>query len=139
MTMEITKIMRNQWDRVAAAVLVVVGLLALAVGWAGASRTSFPAEQIPYILSGGLFALCAIAIGTTLWLSADLRDEWCKLDHLDETLAEHTAVLAALSSPNGDAVHPAPRVIALAERELGPASVVEHGGQPRPTAQSSRR
>jgi hypothetical protein len=93
--MEITKLLRTQWDRLAAVALVVLGLVALFVGWHGASGTGYPAEQIPYILSGGLFALCVIAVGTTLWLSADLRDEWCKLDHLDATLAAHTDALAA--------------------------------------------
>lgn len=98
MTVNLSTFLTKQWDRVAAVALVVVGLLALLLGWLGASDTSFPAEQIPYVLSGGLFALCVIAVGTTLWLSADLRDEWVKLDHLDKTIEHHAAVLRATCS-----------------------------------------
>jgi hypothetical protein len=96
MMMEIAKILRHQWDRAGAITLVAVGLVALFLGWLGASDTSFPAEQIPYVLSGGLLALCLIAIGTTLWLSADLRDEWRKLDALDGSLQEQTEALKSL-------------------------------------------
>lgn len=107
--MDLAKIVRHQWDRVAAAVLVGIGLVALLLGWIGASGTSFPAEQIPYIVSGGLFALCVVAIGTTLWLSADIRDEWCKLDHLDTTIARHTAALESLSVTVIPEAEPEPR------------------------------
>lgn len=73
------KLLRTQWDRVAAGVAVGLGALALLIGWFGVSGSVFPAEQLPYILSGGLGGLALIAVGATLWLSADLRDEWTEL------------------------------------------------------------
>jgi hypothetical protein len=91
--MTFTQLLRSQWDRVLGVVLSAGGLAALVVGWLGASRSGFPAEQIPYIISGGLLGLCLVAMGTTLWLSADLRDEWRKLDDLDDRLEENTAAL----------------------------------------------
>ena len=75
---------RDQWDRVGAAVLVVAGALALLFGWLGISDAVLPSEQLPYLLSGGLFGVFLLGLGATLWLSADLRDEWRKLDHLEE-------------------------------------------------------
>jgi hypothetical protein len=45
-------------------------------------------EQLPYILSGGLFGLALIMMGTGLWLSADIRDEWRRIDRLEDTLTE---------------------------------------------------
>ena len=75
-------LVRNQWDRTAAAILVVAGLVALLAGWIGVTDTIFTSQQIPYVISGGLLGVCLVALGGTLWLSADLRDEWRALDRL---------------------------------------------------------
>jgi hypothetical protein len=75
---------RDQWDRVGAVVLVVAGALALLLGWLGISDAVLPSEQLPYLLSGGLLGVFLLGLGTTLWLSADLRDEWRKLDRLEQ-------------------------------------------------------
>jgi hypothetical protein len=37
-------------------------------------------------VSGGLVGLFLLGIAGTLWLSADMRDEWRKLDRLQESL-----------------------------------------------------
>lgn len=97
--MDIVKWLRLQWDRVAAWVAIVLGLLVLLLGWIGVSGTEYPAEQIPYIVSGGLFGVFLLGVGAVLWLSADLRDEWRKLDRIEEVLRAGTtappAVVAA--------------------------------------------
>ena len=82
--MEFLSWVRDQWDRVGAVVLVVVGALALLLGWLGISDAVLPSEQLPYLLSGGLLGVFLLGLGTTLWLSADLRDEWRKLDRLEQ-------------------------------------------------------
>ena len=82
--MEFLSWVRDQWDRVGAVVLVVAGALALLFGWLGISDAVLPSEQLPYLLSGGLFGVFLLGLGATLWLSADLRDEWRKLDRLEE-------------------------------------------------------
>ena len=89
--MEFLRWCRDQYDRVGAAVAVGIGLLALLAGWLGVSRTVYPAEQLPYLISGGLVGLFFLGLGATLWLSADLRDEWRKLDRLEE-LMRHAPV-----------------------------------------------
>ena len=87
------KWIRNQWDRVVAVVLTVAAALAMLAGWLGVSRSAYPAESMPYIVSGGFFGLLLIGVGAVLWLSADLRDEWRKLDSIEQ--AWHDATVSA--------------------------------------------
>ena len=84
--MELIKWLHLQWDRVIGAALVVTGAVALLTGWSKVSGTAYPAEQIPYLVSAGLGGLFLLGVGATLWHSADLRDEWRKLDRLEEKL-----------------------------------------------------
>lgn len=49
---------------VAGAVLVSLGLLLVALGWLGASRTIYVFEQLPYLISGGLFGGCLVVAGS---------------------------------------------------------------------------
>ena len=83
--MNVLNYIRDQWDRVAAWVFVAGGALALLLGWLGISRTAYPAEQNPYIISGGLLGIFLLGLGGVLWLSADLRDEWRKLDAIERS------------------------------------------------------
>ena len=82
------KWLQLQWDRTAAWVLVAAGAIALIVGWVGVSSTAYSAEQLPYIISGGIGGIFLLGVGATLWLSADLRDEWRKLDRIEEALQQ---------------------------------------------------
>ena len=78
--------LRNQWDRVAAWVAIAVGGLCLLLGWLGVSDAVLTTEQLPYIISGGLGGVCLVGIGITLWLSADLRDDWSELHEIASRL-----------------------------------------------------
>jgi len=80
--MDLKRLLRNQWDRAAAVVAVALGAVALVLGYLGVSRSTLATQQIPYLASGGLFGVFALGVGATLWLSADLRDEWRKLDSI---------------------------------------------------------
>lgn len=86
---------KQQWDRVTAWVAVGLGLLLLLVGWIGVSGTGFVFEQLPYVVSGGIGGLFLLGVGAMLWLSADLRDEWRKLDSLERALRETADVVRA--------------------------------------------
>ena len=97
------------WDRAAAVTCVVVAAVVLISGWVSLSAESEAGDQIPYIMSGGIGGLFILWIGTTLWLSADLRDEWRKLDALDESVRK-----LAESAP---APAPAPETISLPEEQ----------------------
>jgi hypothetical protein len=67
-------------------VAAVLGLVALLLGWLGVSRSSLPSQQIPYLASGAVLGLFALGVAATLWLSADLRDEWRKLDDIYQSM-----------------------------------------------------
>jgi hypothetical protein len=79
---------RLESDRLTGWSLVVLGLLALLLGWIGTSGHAYPAQQLPYILSGGIGGIFALGLGATLLLSADLRDEWRKMDQLADELRQ---------------------------------------------------
>ncbi|MGH9137977.1 MAG: hypothetical protein ACRD0G_13175, partial [Acidimicrobiales bacterium] len=74
------RIIRILWDRSLAAGAAVVGAVFIVLGWVGVHDKVYVAQQIPYIVSGGLGGLFLLGVAATLWISADLRDEWRKLD-----------------------------------------------------------
>lgn len=80
------RVLRAQWDRFLGIAAVLGGAVVLVVGYLGVSRTSYPAEQLPYLISGGLVGVLLVAGGGTLWLSADLRDEWDVLADIRDEL-----------------------------------------------------
>ena len=98
--MDIGKYLRNQWDRVGAWLLCIPsGVVALVAGYVGVSGTLETGKQLPYVISGGMTALFLLGIGALLWLSADLRDEWRKLDAIDR----HLHASGGLPPPEPDA------------------------------------
>jgi hypothetical protein len=46
--------------------LIVIGGICIGLGWWGASGTANLAEQIPYLISGGLFGIALVVTGTGL-------------------------------------------------------------------------
>jgi hypothetical protein len=82
--MDLVRWIRNQWDRFLAWSLAGAGGLALILGWIGVTGTPYSWEQIPYVISGGLGGLYLLGLGAMFWFTADLRDEWRKLDELGE-------------------------------------------------------
>jgi hypothetical protein len=78
--------LRLAWDRAAAVALIAVGAVALILGWVGVSGEAFPAKQLPYLISGGIAGVFILGVGTLCWLSADMRDEWTKLDRIETAL-----------------------------------------------------
>ena len=92
---------KQQWDRALALLAAVIGAVSLLVGWVGVSGVSLVTQQIPYLISGAVVGLVAFGVASTLWISADLRDEWAKLDDIYRAVADqagaesHTAEDAA--------------------------------------------
>jgi hypothetical protein len=96
--MEILKLLRLQWDRTVALTALLVGALALILGYVGVSGTPHVAEQLPYFISGGLFGIFMLGIASVAWLTADLRDEWRELRALRNLLEEDMARQARTDS-----------------------------------------
>jgi hypothetical protein len=84
------KLLRLFWDRAAAVTCAAVGGIMLLAGWWALSDYTDPGDQIPYVMSGGIGGLFLLSIGITLWISADHRDEWQKLDAIDQSLRKLT-------------------------------------------------
>lgn len=84
--MELVKFVRAQWDRTGAVAATVLGLVVLLLGYVGTASTEYVAEQIPFLISGGLFGIALLSIGAVLWISADLRDEWREMCEQGEAI-----------------------------------------------------
>jgi hypothetical protein len=93
--------LRSQPDRALAALSGVIGIVLLVDGWYGVSGQGIVAGQIPYLISCGLGGIFALATATTLWLSADLRDEWRKMDAVEAAVLAQTEVLRSLQAGSG--------------------------------------
>jgi hypothetical protein len=114
---------RAEWDRVVGFGLILLGAVFLFLGYQGVQESPFLAEGLAYIASGGLGGLFCMGVGVGLLLSADLHDEWHKLDRIEaairgEPLPESTAVLEAMaeSGASGGAAAPSGPHPATTER-----------------------
>lgn len=99
---------REQWDRSLAALAFLGGLISLLLGWIGTSGTEYVADQIPYVVSGGLLGIFLLGAAAALWISADLRDEWRELHGVRTLLKQHLA----------SGLAPAPGFGAIGNQEL---------------------
>ena len=78
--------LRAEWDRFLAWGLLVAGAAVLVTGAVQVADHRYLADQLSFIMSAGLGGLACIGFGGGLLVSADLHDEWRKLDHLEELL-----------------------------------------------------
>jgi|GEM_PF-4406569 len=92
-------VLKKQWDRAAAIVLTVLGVVLIINGWIGVSGTALQYEQAPYMISGGIGGMFLLVLGAALWISADLRDEWNKLDRVEKRLDSIEHALAGAAEP----------------------------------------
>jgi hypothetical protein len=86
--MDIAKWLRLEWDRALSWAAVIAGAVALILGWVGVSGNQYTAGELPYIISGGIGGIFLLGLGAMVWLSADLRDEWRKLDRLEDVIMQ---------------------------------------------------
>ncbi len=94
---------RLQRSRLLAIALVVAGAVVLLVGWIGTASAVHAAQQLPFIISGGLGGVSLIGLGAAMWLSSDLADEWTKLDLVEAALTRlaETETGAATATKTG--------------------------------------
>ncbi len=90
------------WRQAAGMALIGLGAIAIIVAWYGVSGTLDPAEQMPYISSGGFGGAALIAVGVTLLSSFEhSRDRAALeevLERLDSVEGELTELRASTSS-----------------------------------------
>lgn len=89
------------------ATMMLLGLAVILLGWAGASRSILIEEQIPYLVSGGVFGLALAVIGAVTllaqWFLVLVREERQResvrrRDH-EELVSSLQALTDALSAP----------------------------------------
>ncbi|MCU1587103.1 MAG: hypothetical protein JWN31_596 [Frankiales bacterium] len=80
--------------------VIALGLVLVLAAYLGVSREVLVAKQLPYLVSGGLFGLAAVTLGSRLLLSEDLRRDAARLDRLEQAVSELHSVL--LSRPDAD-------------------------------------
>lgn len=104
---------RERMMLIAGGVLVAVGIIAVLIGYWGASGTSSPAEQIPYALSGGALGLGLIVLGCALitrfslarlfrfWLARIVHEHQVQTDRTVDALGRIEAALTNGAAPRG--------------------------------------
>jgi hypothetical protein len=127
--MDVMTWLRAEWDRVLGFTLIAMGAVLLVLGYIGVSDSPYVAEQLSYIVSGGLGGLFLLGAGATLLILADLHDEWRKLDRVEAILSGEIPFATRLQGTNGVAPSPAaaPASVATASADATasapPASV----------------
>lgn len=63
-----------RWMLVPGSLAVLLGFVAMVLGWVGAARTAREIEQVPYLISGGLIGLALVVLGglllaSTFWVA----------------------------------------------------------------------
>jgi hypothetical protein len=144
--MDLMTWLRAEWDRVLGFTLIAIGAVLLVLGYIGVSDSPYVAEQLAYIVSGGLGGLFLLGSGATLLILADLHDEWRKLDRVEAMLSGEIPFPSRFQT-NGSTPAPAPAPAptaaapAPAPAGAGPALMVETTvappGSTRPTGTPS--
>lgn len=83
--------LRAEWDRVAGFSFLGLGVLSLVFGYRGVANSRYVVDQLSYLASGGLGGLFCLGVAAILLLSADLHDEWRKLNQLYALIAGDTS------------------------------------------------
>jgi hypothetical protein len=88
-------------------VLAPLGLIAVLLGWFGASHTPNSFEQIPYLISGGLLGLGFVFLGGFLyfthWVTVLVRESRAQSDRAVEALERIESLLSrtgAVTAPD---------------------------------------
>jgi hypothetical protein len=131
--MDLMTWLRAEWDRVLGFTLIALGAVLLVLGYLGVSDSPYVAEQLSYIVSGGLGGLFLLGAGATLLILADLHDEWRKLDRVEAMLSgeipfparPHTNGVAPAPAAHTPVPAPAPAPAKPAPASAAPAMMVE--------------
>jgi len=97
----------DRWLLIVGGTLAPLGILAIILGWLGASRTVLGFEQTPYLISGGLLGLGFVFLGGFVyfayWQTVLVREGRAQHRELIESLGRLERVLSG-DSPAASAV-----------------------------------
>jgi hypothetical protein len=74
-------------------ILVVLGAVAIFLGWWGVSGQSLTAKQLPYLVSGGLTGIALVVIGAVFLATDHLRRQVGRLDGIERKVDDLYALL----------------------------------------------
>ncbi|HYL53689.1 MAG TPA: hypothetical protein VEZ15_17075 [Acidimicrobiia bacterium] len=89
----------------AGTVIVLAGFAAIGLGWYGASGTKYVYQEIPYVVSGGIFGVALVVLGAALfarysaarllrfWLARIVADQQLQTDRVVQAIAALTEVI----------------------------------------------
>lgn len=101
----------ERWLLIGGAVMVVIGLPMIFLGWWGASRTPYLFEQIPYMISGGILGLGLTLLGGLFyfayWMTRQVQETRRQGEEMRDALASLSQSLAG-GAPVGNGAAPAP-------------------------------
>lgn len=87
--------LRQTWQVLAGAVFASVGLVLIIVGYVGAANSPLVAEQIPYLLSGGILGLALTILGGFLFWGHWLYRQYERDEHHQRRVTELLEALLA--------------------------------------------
>ncbi len=89
----------ERWMLIVGGMLMPLGVLAILLGWVGASRTPLQFEQTPYLISGGILGLALVFAGGFVffayWQTVRIRESREQQRQLVEALGRIEARFAA--------------------------------------------
>ena len=136
--MELKTWLRAEWDRVTGFALVVLGAIVLYAGYDGVGGSAYVAEQLAYLVSGGLGGIFLLGVGATFLIRSDLHDHWRQLDRIETVIREQAGAPAAASevASNGLAARSMAPVIPESD-DVASAGMASAGMAPEATAQDA--
>jgi len=79
--------------------LLVLGAIAIFLGWYGVSGQALTAKQLPYLVSGGVTGIALALIGAVLLATNSIRREISRLDGVERKVDDLYALLVAEPAP----------------------------------------
>lgn len=129
---------RERWLVVGGGTAVSLGFLLVTLGWLGASRTVLVFEQLPYLISGGIFGGCLVIAGGLAYFAFWITQVTAEVRRSRETAERSVAALervealltTALAPPAADSAaveapvvrRPSPRARTRTATSAGRAS-----------------
>jgi len=93
----------DRWLLIAGGIALPLGIVFILLGWAGASRTPFVFEQIPYVISGGLLGVALVFAGGfvyfTYWQTRNVRESREQQREILGALEHIAALLGSEQTP----------------------------------------
>lgn len=69
-----TRFAKGFWQLIAGGLCIASGIVTIFLGWYGAAHTRDLTEQIPYLISGGIFGLALVVLGSAFYFSHFVAD-----------------------------------------------------------------